>query len=326
VKYVARKTVFYLITLWAALTINFAIPRLMPGNPLELLQAKLQGQISPVALRALGRAFGLDTHTSLLSQYAHYMAQIAQGHLGTSITYFPNSVASVIARTLPWTLVLLGVSTVISVILGTGLGIFVGWRRGSRFDSLLPATTFFAAVPYFWLGLLAVAVFATTLHWLPLSGGAGAGVQVSFSVGFIVSAAYHSVLPAATIVASSLAGWLLGMRNMMLTTMSQEYVMIARAKGLTDRRVRYMYAARNAILPSIASFAMSLGFLVGGAILVEIVFAYPGIGYTLFQAVTNEDYPLMQGIFLIITLAVLAANMLADVSYALLDPRVREGR
>jgi peptide/nickel transport system permease protein len=325
VRFLFRRLGFYIAAAWAAVTLNFVIPRLMPGNPAEALLARFQGRLNANAINSLYLLFGLRTHSSLIDQYFHYWRQLLSGNLGISFTYFPATVSSVIRASLPWTVVLIGVSTIISFILGTWIGVMVAWRRGSKWDTLLPpATTFLASVPYFWLGIICVSVFGATLNWFPTSGGYSLMTQPGFSASFIGSAAYHAVLPALTIVVSSVAGWLLGMRYMMVTTLSEDYVVMAEAKGLTSRRIMYAYAARNAVLPSLAGFAMSLGFVVSGAILVEIVFSYPGIGYVLFQAVSNEDYPLMEGVFLVITLAVLVANLAADVVYLIVDPRTRE--
>jgi peptide/nickel transport system permease protein len=318
-----RRGLFYVVTAWAAITLNFLLPRLMPGSPAELLLARFKGRLNPNAIHSLMSLFGMDNE-SLWSQYVDYWRNLLHGDLGTSFTYFPRPVTSVIADSLPWTVVLIGLSTVISFLIGTMLGVVAGWRRGSWVDGLVPVTTFFASIPYFWLGLVAVFFLSATLNWFPISGGYTPGLNISFSGPFIGSALYHGVLPALTIVVSSIGGWLLGMRNMMVTTLSEDYVLMAQAKGLSKRRVMLMYGARNAILPSLASFALSLGFIVGGAILTEIVFSYPGIGFVLFEAVSNEDFPLMQGIFLIITFAVLIANLFVDLIYVVLDPRTRQ--
>jgi peptide/nickel transport system permease protein len=318
-----RRIAFYLVTAWAALTLNFLIPRLMPGNPVALLIGRFKGRLSPAATRSLTALFGVG-HASLLSQYGTYWSDMAHGDLGISFTYFPTSVVQVLAEALPWTAVLVGVSTVISFVIGTVGGVVIGWRRGSWLDGALPVSTFFSAIPYFWFALVILFVFSVLLPWFPLSGGYSSTDVLGLNWAFLMSAAYHAVLPAITIVASSIAGWLLGMRNMMVATLDEDYVVMAEAKGLSVRRVMFAYAARNAILPSLASFALSLGFVVSGAILVEIVFSYPGIGYVLFAAVSNDDYPLMQGVFLVITLAVLLANLCADICYALLDPRTRD--
>jgi peptide/nickel transport system permease protein len=324
--YLGRRIGFYLVTAWAAITINFFIPRLMPGNPVQILLSRLSGngELTPRMVHDLTIAFGLNTKTGLLGQYGQYWVQLFHGNLGTSITYYPSSVASVVAAALPWTVVLIGTATVISYVIGTVLGTLAAWRRGSALDGLLPATTFLYAMPLFWLGLVAIEVFAVKLHLLPTSGGETQGIPIAFTGQFLASAIDHSVLPAAVIVITLVASPLLGMRNMMVTTLNQDYVLVAQAKGLSQRRVMVMYAARNAILPTIANFALSLGFVVSGALLVEIVFSYPGIGYILLQAVGNEDYPLMQAVFLIITLAVLVANLLADLVYVVLDPRSRQ--
>jgi len=325
VKYYARRLGFYLLAGWAAITINFLLPRLMPGNPVEVLLARLKGHVSPQATKALMIQFGLTQQTSLLREYFTYLGQLAHGQLGISITYFPTPVSTVVGEALPWTIILIGFATVVSFILGTALGIVVGWKRGSRLDLLLPATTFFSAVPYFWLALLAVLLFGYVLNWFPTSGGYGLTNTIGFNAPFIESALSHAVLPALTIIVASIAGWLLSMRNMMVTVLGEDYVALAEAKGLPSRRIVLTYGARNAILPNVANFALSLGFVVSGAILTEAVFSYPGIGYLLFEAVSNEDFPLAQAIFLVITITVLLANLLADILYGLLDPRARQG-
>jgi peptide/nickel transport system permease protein len=222
---------------------------------------------------------------------------------------------------------LVGIAVVISFVCGTLLGIIIAWRRGSRLDALLPPVlTFLSAIPYFWLALIMLYLFGFVLNWFPLSGGYDLALAPGLAPAFLLSTIQHALLPAFTIVVSSIAGWLLGMRNAMMTTLSEDYVLMAQAKGLSERRVMLAYAARNAILPNVTGFALSLGFVVGGALLTEIVFSYPGIGFALLQAVQNSDYALLQGIFLIIAVAVLGANFLADLIYVALDPRVRQER
>lgn len=323
-KFVLQRILFYAITAWAAITINFLIPRLMPGDPVQALIARFQGQLDTSAIASLRALFGLDKERSLWQQYTDYWGQLFEGDLGLSFTFFPTPVSEVISQSLPWTLVLVGLTTLISFLLGTGIGVYSGWRRGSWMDSLLPVTTFISSIPYFWLGLIAIALFAVKWPIFPAAGGYDSSLVPAFDVPFISSALYHGFLPGVTIILSAIAGWILGMRNMMVTVSSEDYVMVAQAKGLSERRVMFSYAARNAILPNISGFALSLGFIVGGTLLVEMVFSYPGIGYQLFQAVGAKDYPLMQGVFLIITLSVLAANLLADLVYLFLDPRTRK--
>jgi peptide/nickel transport system permease protein len=318
-----RRIGFYLLTAWAAITLNFLIPRMMPGSPVQALLSRFKGRLTPASQHAIAAMFGLGKQ-DLFSSYLTYWGDILHGNLGVSFSYFPSSVDSVINSSALWTLGLVGISTVISFVLGTYLGVVIGWKRTSWLDSLLPSSTFFTAVPYFWLGLITLFVFGQLLGWFPQSGAYDADLDPGLNGPFVSSIIGHAFLPALTLVVSSLAGWMLGMRNMMITTLDEEYVLMAEAKGLSPRRIMLVYAARNAILPSIASFALSLGFIMGGAILTEVVFSYPGLGYVLYQAVTNEDYPLMQGIFLIITLSVLLANLLADVLYVILDPRTRQ--
>jgi len=325
-RFLARRIGFYLVTAWAAVTINFFIPRLMPGNPLDILVARMssQGMLTPRAVHDLAVAFGFNTKASLLDLYFRYWGQLFRGDLGISVTYFPSSVASVIGTALPWTLALVGTATLISIVLGTFIGLLAAWRRSPGLDALLPSATFMQAAPYFFIGLLSIEVFSSLLKWFPVGGGFAQGMAISFTWSFISSALYHSLLPAITIIVTSMAGWMIGMRNVTVTVLDEDYILAAHAKGLKPRRVMITYAARNAILPQVASFALAMSLLVSGAILVEIVFSYPGIGYVLFQAVDNEDFPLMQAIFLIIVVTVLVANLLADLAYVLLDPRARQ--
>ncbi|MET0975848.1 MAG: ABC transporter permease [Leifsonia sp.] len=322
-RFFLRRLFFYAVTFWAAVTINFLIPRIMPGDPVSALLAKNQGKISTEAAASLRILFGLDENTTLWQQYLDYWKLLLQGDLGTSFAY-SAPVEQVIQTALPWTIGLVGIATILSFGIGTLIGSGIGWRRGTWADSLLPISTFFSAVPYFWLALIAIFVFSVTLGWFPASGSYDRSLVPEFSLEFIGSVIYYGILPATTIVIASIAGWILGMRNMMVTVSSEDYVTVAQAKGLSEKAVRMGYAARNAILPQVSSFALSLGFIVGGTLVMEIVFSYQGIGYYLFTAVAAKDYPLMQGIFLFITLAVLAANIVADIAYGILDPRTRQ--
>jgi peptide/nickel transport system permease protein len=322
---VARRAGFYALTAVIAITLDFFIPRLMPGNALSSVLARLQGtDVTPAMIKGLEQEYGLTTGSSAWSQYLHYWDSLLHGNLGISTSEFPAKVSTVIATGLWWTVGMVGVATMISFVLGTLLGVLVAWRRGSWLDNLLPALTFFQAAPYFFIAILLSAWLASDLHWLP---AVGAYDQVAVTPGlnwaFISNVLDHAVLPALTIVLASSAGWVFSMRNVMITTMDEDYVLVAQAKGLPKRRV-VGYAARNAILPSVAGFSLAIGFIVSGALLTEIVFSYPGIGYILEQAVENRDFPLLQGVFLIITFAVLSANLIADLVYVLLDPRVRQ--
>ncbi|MGW6447264.1 ABC transporter permease [Lentzea sp. NPDC055074] len=321
--YLLKRLTFYLLTAWAAVTINFFVPRMIPGDPVQALITKQRGQMTSESVRSLYVLFGLDKNESLASQYFSYLGQLLRGDLGMSFTFFPSPVSDVIGDGLPWTVGLVGITTVIGFLLGTAAGAVVGWRRGSWADSLIPVTTFVSSIPYFWLGLVAIAVLTGPGSFFPASGAYEIGLVPNWDWQFIGSTVQHGLLPGLTILVSSVSGWILSMRNMMVTVSSDDYVTVAHAKGLSERRVMLAYAARNALLPNVSGFALALGFIVGGTLLVEIVFSYPGLGLQLFQAVGAKDYPLLQGIFLIITLSVLLANLLADVAYLALDPRTR---
>ncbi len=325
-RHLVQRIVLYLVALWASATLNFLIPRLTPGDPALALLARMHGRIAPSALKALEAQYGIS-HEPLFTQYTEYLGNLIHGNLGISFTN-AEPVTNVIARDLPWTLALVGVALVISFVVGTILGVVVAWWRGSHLDTLLmPFFTFISAIPYFWFALALVFLLGYVLTWLPTNGGYDIYTYTpGLDLGFLLSATKYAVLPAFTIVIGSIAGWMLGMRNTMITTLSEDYVLLAEAKGLSRWRVMMTYAARNAILPNITSFALSLGFIVSGSLLTEIVFNYPGIGYALLQGVENKDYPVIQGLFLIITIAVLVANLLADVVYVALDPRVRAER
>jgi len=324
-RFVLRRLGFFVVTLWAAVTLNFLIPRLMPGNAAIAMMGRYKGRLNPQALHALEIAFGVHAHQSLVSAYFTYLGNIARGHFGTSLTCCPDTVTHQVLQALPWTLALVGITTIIAFILGTLIGVVSAWRRGSALDGALPPLfVITSAFPYFWLALLAIWLFAIKLGWFPESGGYEVTTTVGWNWTFVSDAFNHSILPALTIIVTAIGGWILTMRNNMITVLTEDYVRMARAKGLKPWRIMWTYAARNAILPNLVGFAMSLGFVVGGAILVEFVFNYPGVGWMFLQSVENQDYALMQGLFLMITLTVLLAVLAADVATAILDPRTRE--
>jgi peptide/nickel transport system permease protein len=325
VKFVLRKAGFYAIAVWAAVTLNFLLPRLLPGNPVDAILARTQSTtpLPPSARAALDIQFGVS-NDPLPVQYLKYLNNMVHGNFGLSVTFYPTPVSTVVREAIPWTLALIGLSTIISFVVGICLGALAGWRRGTWLDAIVPSTTLLQAVPYFWLALLLLYFLAEKWQLFPLSGGYDLSLMPSFKRDFLGSAIYHGILPAMTIVISQVAGWLLGMRNMMVSTMFEDYVLTAEAKGLRPSRVMMRYAARNAVLPSVTGFAISIGFIVSGSIITETVFSYPGVGYNLLTAVQNSDYPLMQALFLVITLAVLAANFLVDLMNGFIDPRTRQ--
>ncbi|WP_026923717.1 ABC transporter permease [Glycomyces arizonensis] len=324
--YFLRKLGFYAVALWAALTLNFAIPRMLPGNPVDILLAKLQqrgGTVSQETREAYALLLGGGDSGPLWQQYIDYFKNLLHGDLGVSVSYYPAQVSDVIGQSIPWTVVLVGLSTIIAAVLGVSLGAFAGWKPGTWLDSLVPATTLLAAVPYFWLALILTYLLARVLGWFPMQGGYDVVLDPGWNAEFIGSAIQYGFLPALTIVLASIGGWLLGMRNMMVSTLSEDYILTAEAKGLSPRKILRSYASRNAVLPSVAGFAISLGFVVSGSVITEQVFSYPGLGGRLLGAVQNNDYALMQGVFLFITLAVLGANLVVDLLYGIIDPRTR---
>lgn len=325
-KYILKRLTFFLITAWTALSINFILPRLMPGNPAEVMIAKFQGQLNPQAIKALEIAFGINVKQSLFLQYVEYIKRSFTGDFGLSVSFFPTPVSHILANAIPWTIGLVGICTIIAFLLGTILGIRTSWKRSSISSGIaVPVALFLSSMPYFWFALLIIYLFAFKLGWFPLRGAYSTNISAMVGLPLIGSILYHAILPALTIIITAIGGWLLTMRNNMITVLSEDYVIFAQAKGLPEKIIEYKYAARNAMLPSFTGFAMAIGFVISGAIMTEVVFSYPGVGYLLYQSVLNIDYPLMQAIFLFITFAVLTANLIADLVYVFLDPRVRVG-
>ncbi len=318
---IGRRLALYAVTAWVAISVNFLLPRLMPGNPIQTLIGKIQGQVTPQEIESIRLSFGGGLDKPLLTQYFTYLSQLLHGNLGVSIT-LSSPVTTILKASVPWTLGLIGVSTILSFVIGTVCGALLGWTRGSRLDSLIPTATFFQAIPYFFLATVMLLVFGSDLHMFPVLGAYSPNLHPGWTWAFAASAVRYAELPVVSIVLSSIAGWMLGMRNMMITVVAEDFVLMSVAMGLPKRKV-IIAAARNAVLPSIANLSLAIGLVVSGALLVELVFNYPGVGDLLLNAVQNEDYPLIQGIFLVITLAVLAANLLADLVYLALDPRTR---
>jgi peptide/nickel transport system permease protein len=324
--FIYRRLVFYCIALWASVTLNFFLPRLMPGNPIDAFKTQFRQQVkdNPHVLDSLRVMLG-GSHDPLAVQYLHYLGNLAHGDFGVSYSQYPSRVSEIIGATLPWTLFLGLASTIIACLIGTLIGIVASWRRNGMVDSVLtPLTMFTQSFPAFFVSMLLLYVFGFALGWFPLARAYGDNVTVGLNARFLGDVLHHAALPLLAILVFSLGGWLLGMRNVMINTLSEDFVTMAQAKGLPDRRVMFMYAARNALLPQVTSFAISIAYVVTGLVLIEDVFSYPGVGYTLVNAVNAKDYSLMQALLLLISIAVLAANLIADILYVRLDPRVKE--
>ncbi len=323
-----RRLGVYLLAAWVAITVSFLLPRVVPGNPVAgaVARASQSGNCNSACVSAIEEQLGYNVHASVWDQYVSYLGNLAHGDLGRS--WSENApVSSLIVSYLPWTLGLLVVATTLSFVGGTTLGTVIAWRRGSWIDWVMPAATFFQAIPYFFLALVIVMLVGQTgtmLRWFPsLFGYDIYVVTPGPNLPYIQSVVSHAILPVATLILASIAGFTFAMRNQVLTTIDEDFVLVAEAKGLPTRTVIW-YAARNALLPVVANFTIALSLVVAGQILVEIVFNYPGIGFHLYDALGKLDYSLVQGIFVVITLVVLAANLGADVVYVMIDPRARQ--
>lgn len=325
VRYFLGKIGLFLLTLWAAITVNFILPRLMPGSPADAAIARLSqnGPVTPEMRAAIEAQLGVP-QGNVFSQYVQYLGNVVHFNFGVSYSNFPENVSTLVGNALPWTLTLVGIVTILSFIIGTVFGAAMAWKRGRGIDAVGSVTgSFLSAFPAFWLALILLYFLGYLAGAFPTSGAYSAVMVPEFSGAFISDALVHAVLPGLTILLTSLGGSIMGMRNTMINTLGDDYVTFAQANGLHQRTVVLKYAARNALLPNLTAFGLQIGGVVGGSLLVEQVFNYPGIGQLLYQAVSNQDYPLMQAIFLMITVSVLVANFVVDMLYGVLDPRTR---
>ncbi len=324
-RYFLRKLGLFVLTLWAVVTLNFIIPRAQPGDPAEMMVQALAGknaQLDQAQVQAMRDMLGTPDG-SLLSQYFEYLGQLLHGNFGVSYTYYPFPVTEVIGQAFWWTFILVSVVQVLSFLIGTLLGAFAAWRRNTRFDtSVTLFSTFLGSLQPFWIALLLILAFGYTLGWFPTAGGYEQSTP-GFNWAFIYDVISHAFLPALTLMIVTPIGWILGMRNTMVMNLNEDYIKLAKAKGLPDKTVALRYAARNALLPSVTGFAIALGAVLGGTILVETVFDYPGLGRLMGEAVGLKDYPLLQALMLLTAVAALVANLIADMLYGVLDPRAR---
>jgi peptide/nickel transport system permease protein len=326
--YVIRRVGMFFLTVWLGTTIIFIIPRLAPGDPIAAMITQLQNQGGRVEnsaeiIEAWRARFGLDDPMPI--QYLRYLRNTATFDLGYSLRFFPTTVKEMIFRNLPWTLRLLVVAVFLQVLIGNAIGALMGWRRTPKLaKNLLPLALTFSSVPAFMMALLLIFVFAFGLGWFPVSQGIGRGLGMGWQWNweYISSAIEHAILPIMAIVVTGMGGWALGMRGMMITTDGEDYMILAQAKGLRPGRVFLRYGVRNAILPQITAVALSMGNLVGGQILVEYMFAYPGMGSLLQVGIINGDYTLIQGVAFFLIVAVSLAVLILDLAYPLLDPRI----
>lgn len=329
VAYIGRRLVAYLLTVIIAITANFFIPRLIPGDPISALidQMAQHGEVvsgGAEIVAAYKEQFGLNG--TWLEQYVRYLWSLLRGDLGPSIMAFPTSVRELLVTALPWTMGLLLVATVMSWVLGNLLGAVVGWRRDSKINSTIVVVSLgLNQIPYYFVALLLVFFFSYNLSIFPSSGGFTliGGRPEGFKL--VWDIIYHATLPALSIVISSVGFWVITMRSMILTTLGEDYILLAEAKGLKRQVILNKYALRNALLPQVAAFGIALGFVMNGSILTETIFNYPGLGALLLSAIGNLDYNLLQGILLLTILSVLTANLLLEILYPIIDPRISHG-
>ena len=325
-RWFARRLAFYVFALWVALTINFLLPRLMPGDPIGgLLQHLSPAQLSanPGIVQTYEALLG-GGHHSIWHDYVTYLHRVSHFNFGISTSNYPAHVSTVVGRTLPYSIFLVGVAFVLAFVIGTAIGMVAAWRRGGAVDSVLvPTFMVLSAFPAFFTALLGLYFFGLKLHWFPIQHAYDTGLSPGFSWAFLSSAFRHAQLPILVILAAFIGGWVLNMRTVMINTISEDYVAMAHAKGLRDRRVMTRYAGRNAILPPLNGFAAQFASAVGGLVFIEYVFSYPGAGLTLQQAALGNDYPLTQGLLLVFAFCVIASNFVMDLLNFVLDPRVR---
>jgi peptide/nickel transport system permease protein len=327
-RWFARRLAFYVFAIWVALTVNFLLPRLMPGSPLGGILQHLspsQIQANPGIIQTYEALLG-GGHHSIWQDYVTYLHRIARFDFGVSTSNYPTPVSEVIGRTLPYSIFLVGVAFLLAFAVGTGIGMVAAWRRGGVVDSaVVPAFMALSAFPAFFTALIGLYLFGLKLHWFPIQHAYDNGLTPGFNWTFLSSALRHAELPILVVIGAYAGGWVLNMRTVMINTIGEDYVAMAHAKGLRDRRVMTRYAGRNAILPPLNGFAALFASAVGGLVFVEYIFSYPGAGYTLQQAVLGNDYALAQAILVVLSVCVILANLIMDVLNLVLDPRLRTG-
>ncbi|ASI92833.1 MULTISPECIES: ABC transporter permease [Vibrio] len=324
-RYLLSRFGFYLLAFVAAVTINFFLPRLMPGDPIQSFLGRLAqngGQITPETIASLEALYGYSTNTPLFQQFLTYLQSIMTGEWGTSTRFF-QPVFDVLGRGMLWTLLLVGSYLVVSYTITTLLGIWVAWKRGTWVDSVITVgSVVISSIPAVVMALLMYFIFASDLGWFPTSYAYDPSLDPAMSFEFVSSVAYHLALPLLSMVLLGM-GNVMGMRSNMINQLGEDFIVMGWAKGVKDKKVMLQYGARNAVLPMITTFAMSVGAIFAGSLIIEIIFNYPGLGQVMFQAMLARDYPLIQGYLLIMTIMVLGANFIADLLLFVLDPRLR---
>ena len=331
-RYIARRIGLFFLTIWVASTLNFLIPRLSPGDPVAGLLGAMQAQGATVAngaeiIESFRARFGLND--PLPVQYLKYLWALAHLDLGYSIAHFPTPVSSIIGDSLPYTLSLLTVATILTFVIGNFAGALLMWRATpGAAKTLITLFVMLAPIPYYLLAMILIFLFSYALHIFPSSGITATGrvANAGFDLNYLLDIIYHSILPALSIIIAGVGGWALGMRGMMVTVMGEDYLTLAEAKGLKNPRIFLNYAVRNAMLPQFTGLAISLGYVVSGSVIVELLFSYPGLGFQLYNAITANDFPVIQGITFILVLSIATAILAIDLIYPRLDPRITYNR
>ncbi len=330
--YLARRILRAILTIFFVTTFIFFLVRLLPGNPVEVYinqQISLYGYSYEDARNQARSLFAIDVDKPMVLQYVDYLKNLAQGDLGMSVSSPGTTVWDVIRARMPWTIFSVGTALILSFVLGSVLGMVMAYKRGTALDSILSAfASLSGSIPNFLGALLLLIFFGVRLEWIPfvdMRGSLSSGQQVEFSLAFVKNAFYHAFLPILVYVVFSIGGWMLLMKSSTISVLEEDFVSAARARGVPEWRIAFFYVGRNAILPLFTQLTIAIGFVVGGSLLIEPIFAYEGIGSELWRAIQQRDYPMLQGIFLVVTVSVVVANLAADLLYSRLDPRIRAG-
>ncbi len=328
--FMVRKLVKAVFTVWFVTTLTFFLIRLMPSNPVEIYMNQLITTYGLTASQARDQAsalFAIDLNRPMILQYFDFLGDLLHGNLGYSLLSPGETVTEIIVAVIPWTLLSVGVGLLISFTLGILIGMFLAYKREAKIEPVISAiASMLSSIPSYIIGMLLLIYLGVYWHLVPINlmrGVRSSGIAIGFTPQFIGDILFHASLPIATYVLATIGIWILSMKSSTMSTLGEDYITVARARGLSEMRITTAYVGRNALLPLVTQFLINLGFIVGGAVLIENIFVYQGVGYRLFVSLVRRDYPLMQGIFLIITISVVVSNLLADFIYGFLDPRVR---